>query len=216
MAVRRSRRSKHRLPADVEIAVLEPQRLVDRRVRLVDVERRRLRLGQDLDLGRAELDVARRQLRVLRARQALRDLRRGPSRTNSGRMRLGHLVRIRRVGPRIDDDLGDAVAVAQVQEDELAVVAPPVDPAGQAGLGTRVGRPQFPVRVGPVGRGEAGGEGAHGRRIVVDREGRSASRAQRRRSPRPRQDPGERPSDPSPVTVDACPPAAISVSPSSR
>ena len=39
----------HRLAADVEVAVLEPQDLVDRRVGLVDVERRRLRLGQDLE-----------------------------------------------------------------------------------------------------------------------------------------------------------------------
>ena len=37
----------HRLAPDVEVAVLEAQDLVDRRVRLVDVERRRLRLGQD-------------------------------------------------------------------------------------------------------------------------------------------------------------------------
>ena len=37
----------HRLSSEVEVAVLESQALIDRRVRLVDVERRRLRLGQD-------------------------------------------------------------------------------------------------------------------------------------------------------------------------
>ncbi len=33
---------------------------------------------------------------------------------------------------RVDDDLGDPVPVAQVEEDELAVVTAAVDPAGQA------------------------------------------------------------------------------------
>ena len=31
----------------------------------------------------------------------------------------------------VDDDLGDAVAVAQVQEDELAEISTPVDPSSQ-------------------------------------------------------------------------------------
>ena len=39
----------HRLAPDVEVAVLEAQDLVDRGVGLVDVEGRRLRLGQDLE-----------------------------------------------------------------------------------------------------------------------------------------------------------------------
>ena len=77
----------HRLAPDVEVAVLEAQALVDRGVGLVDVERRRLRLGQDLDLGRPQLDLAGRQLRVLGARQARRDLA-GDSTTNSSRTRL--------------------------------------------------------------------------------------------------------------------------------
>ncbi len=55
----------HRLAPDVEVAVLQPKALVDRLVRLVDVEGRRLRLGQDVDLGRLELDLAGRHARVL-------------------------------------------------------------------------------------------------------------------------------------------------------
>ncbi len=39
--------TQHRLAPDVEVAVLEADRLVDGRVRLVDVEGRRLRLGED-------------------------------------------------------------------------------------------------------------------------------------------------------------------------
>ena len=77
----------HRLPADVEVAVLEPQALVDGGVGLVDVEGRRLGLGQDLDVGRLELDRARRELRVLGPREAQRD-RPSTVTTNSGRRRL--------------------------------------------------------------------------------------------------------------------------------
>ena len=34
----------------------------------------------------------------------------------------------------VDHDLGQAVPVAQVEEDELTVVPPPVDPARETGL----------------------------------------------------------------------------------
>ena len=57
-----------------------------------------------------------------------------------------------RVGVRllrlVDDDLGDAVAVAQVEEDQLAVVAAAVDPARQPRVGARVGRPAGRRRCG--------------------------------------------------------------------
>ena len=38
---------------------------------------------------------------------------------------------------RVDDDLGDPVPVAEVDEDQLAMVAPAVDPAGQPGRASR-------------------------------------------------------------------------------
>ena len=60
----------------------------------------------------------------------------------------------------VDDDLGQPVAVAQVEEDELAVVAAPMDPAGQPGGRAGIGGAQLAAGVGPVGRGEAGGEGS--------------------------------------------------------
>ena len=56
--LRRSMPLLHRLAAQVEIAVAQAEALVDRGIGLVDVERRRLRLRQDLDLGRPELDLA--------------------------------------------------------------------------------------------------------------------------------------------------------------
>ncbi len=85
----------HRLTADVEIAVLEAQDLVDRRVGLVDVEGRRLRLGQDLEGGRLELDRARRQRRVLGPGQSR--LRRSPRPTRRTRSGPGWRSRGRRV-----------------------------------------------------------------------------------------------------------------------
>ena len=66
-----------RLAADVEVAVLEPQALVDRGVGLVDVERRRLRLRQDLEGAGAKLDRAGRQARILGPGEACRDRSRG-------------------------------------------------------------------------------------------------------------------------------------------
>ena len=155
----------HRLAPDVEVAVLEAQALVDRRVRLVDVERRRLRLGQDLDVGRLELDRAGRQLRVLRAGQAQRD---GAldHHDELGADAAGLRVGVGRIG-LVDDDLGDPVAVAQVEEDQLAVVAPAVDPAGQPGGRARVGRAELAAGVRAVGRGEARLGVGHGRRIVA-------------------------------------------------
>ena len=144
----------HRLAPDVEVAVLQAQGLVDRRVRLVDVEGRRLRLGQDVHLGRLELDRTCRQLRVLRAGQPHRH------RAGHGHHELRADPAGRLVGDRgvhlVDDDLRDAVPIAQVQEDELAVVAPPMDPAGQAGARPCVGGAELPARVRAIGRGEAG------------------------------------------------------------
>ena len=66
----------------------------------------------------------------------------------------GRRVGLGRVG-LVDDDLGDPVPVAQVEEDQLAVVAPAVDPAGQPRGRAGVVEPQLAAGVGAVGRGEA-------------------------------------------------------------
>ncbi len=71
--------SLHRLAPDVEVAVLETQALVDGRIGVVDVERRRLGLGQDVDAGRLQLDRPGRQLGVLGAGQPWGDRRPRPS-----------------------------------------------------------------------------------------------------------------------------------------
>jgi hypothetical protein len=155
----------HRLAADVEVAVLEAQALVDRGVRFVDIERRGLGLRQDLDVGRLELDGAGRQLRVLRAGQPLGD---GPRDRDHelGADPAGRRVGVGRIG-LVDDDLGDPVPVAQVEEDQLAVVTSPVDPAGQACRRASVADPELTAGVRAIGRGKARGTVGHGRRIVA-------------------------------------------------
>jgi hypothetical protein len=60
---------------------------------------------------------------------------------------------------RVNDDLGEAVAVAQVEEDEMAVVASTVDPAGQSGRVAGVRGTELATRVGAVRRGERGRAG---------------------------------------------------------
>ena len=78
----------HRLAADVEVAVLQPQALVDRRVGLVDVERRRLRLGQDLELGASGARSRRSGASRSRCPAGASRRRRRTATTNSLRTRL--------------------------------------------------------------------------------------------------------------------------------
>ena len=81
----------------------------------------------------------------------------------------GELIRTLKAFCLVDDDLGDAMTVTDVQEDQLAVVAASVDPAGQARLDARIGRAQMTGSVRAVGRGETGGSVRHGRQMVRDR-----------------------------------------------
>ena len=138
----------HRLAPDVEVAVLEAHALVDRGVRFIDVERRGLRLGQDLDGARPELDLARGELRVLRSGQPPGDL------AGCAHHELRADPRGDRVGfggfRRVHDDLGDPMTVAQVEEDQLAVVAAAMDPAGQARADARVGGAQLAAGMAAV------------------------------------------------------------------
>ena len=60
--------------------------------------------------------------------------------------RLGLLVN-RRIALLVEHDLSDAAAVAHINEDEVAEVAPPVDPAHEHGLLARIGRTQSAAHV---------------------------------------------------------------------
>ena len=162
----------HRFAPDIEIAVAQAERLVDRGIRLVDVERRRLRLGQDLERASPELDRAGLEAWVLGPGQPLGD---GPLHRHdelapdAARDRVGG-----RCLGRVDDDLGEAMPVAQVEEDELAMVASPMDPARQPRRLAGVGRTELPAGVTAVRGRERGWRRmvGHGGRIVVDRSRR--------------------------------------------
>ena len=112
----------------VEPAVPEAERLVH--ALLVELERERRRARDDLELVDLELDLAGRHRRVDRLRRAGDDL---PARAEDELVpdllrRLGGLGRM--LG--VDDELRHAGVVAQVDEDEAAVVAPRVRPAGES------------------------------------------------------------------------------------
>ncbi len=121
----------HRQPAQVDDPVLQAHRLGE--VLVVELERRRLRRVQDLDIVRQHLDLAGEQVRIVAALGA------GPHESRHA----DHELVAQRLGDRegrdpvrIEDDLHEALAVAQVDEDDAAVVAAAVHPAHQRhGLG---------------------------------------------------------------------------------
>ena len=61
----------------------------------------------------------------------------------------------------VDDDLGDAVAVAEVDEDQAALIAAAVDPAVEDDGGAGVSAPQRAAGMGATGPGGYGQRG-HG------------------------------------------------------
>ena len=127
-AVAGYQRVPHRGAAQVEVAVLQAQQLVDLAL-LVDVEGRRLGLVEhDKGVGR-HLDAAGGQVRVLGAGGTLghepRHLR-----DPLVAQRLGGAMGVgRQLG--VEHHLHHALAVAQVDEDKVAVVAPAMHPPGQ-------------------------------------------------------------------------------------
>ena len=115
----------HPLAAQVDPPVADPERLVD--AFLVELERERSRAREDLEPVDLDLDLARRQVRVHGVGRAPDDLTLGlQDELVSNLVRRPHCVR----SPLgIDHELADARLVAQVDEDETAVVAPAGRPA---------------------------------------------------------------------------------------
>ena len=130
---------EHPPPSQVHEAVLEPEKLVHLRV-FVHVERRSLGAAEHCGTRREDLDGARGQLGVL-----------GPFRTALDTAddlhdplvpeRFGNPVGLGgEVG--IEDNLNQPVAVAEVYEDETAMIPPSMDPARQGNLCAGVLRPE--------------------------------------------------------------------------
>ena len=119
---------RHARPADVEIAVLEPQHLVDLIGRARNVEGRVLGRVEDRHLVGDHLDVAGGEIGVAQTFGARRHLALDLHDELAARLRRNV---VRRSLVAVDGDLRQSKAVAQVDEDERAVVAAAVDPAGQ-------------------------------------------------------------------------------------
>ncbi len=113
----------HDLAAQIDVAVLEPHFLAHL---LVELERQRVGAIQDLDGARHDLDAAGSEVRVDRTGRALAHLALDAHHELVAELfGVGeHLGRV-----RVADDLHQALAVAQVDEDHAAVVAPPMHPA---------------------------------------------------------------------------------------
>ena len=135
----------HALAPEVEEAVAEPDLLA---IVVLAVDRQRQGLGGvlHLKLGDADLDPAGRELGV-HGLFVAGDHRAG-QRRHGLRLERRHRVEQRLAGLR--HALGDAVMVAQVHEDEMAVVAHPVDPAGEAHVPADIGRPERAAAVRSV------------------------------------------------------------------
>ncbi len=116
-------------PAQIQVAVFETDRLVRARV-VRQLEGGRLGDREDRQRVGGQLHVAGRQLRVL-VPAALAD---GPRHADTElAAQLGRL-RVRRcAGLGLEDDLGETSAVAQIDEDAPAVIAPGGHPSEEDG-----------------------------------------------------------------------------------
>ena len=147
-------------PAEVQVAVAEAEVFVgERPLLLVRRDRERQRLGrvEDVQVAHAHFDFARRQLRVdgLLGAVVHNAFHRDDVLTAQPLgLFVGGLVVLGR-----EDDLREAVAVAEVDEDEATEVAPRIDPPLQDDLLADVGRLQFAAGVGARAVGVVGGYG---------------------------------------------------------
>ena len=113
--------------AQVEVAIFEAQVFVD--LRIVERERRHVGFVEHAQFARDHFDPARGELGVLRAREARDDF--------AGD--LDHVLAAQSVRSFGDlrmflgtkDDLRQTFAIAQVDEDDAAMVAPRIHPAGE-------------------------------------------------------------------------------------
>ena len=135
----------HDAGAEVQVAVGLAQ-LLARVDRVADRERQRIAGGEHLDLRGGQLDLSRGLAGVghVRGAQAHRARHRDAVLVAQPGRRV---VRLLRRG-LVHHHLRHAVAVAQVEKADAAVVAPGVDPAAQHHARSGVGGPQLAARLG--------------------------------------------------------------------
>ena len=178
----------HRLAPQIEEAEAQPGVLG---IVALGIDLERQLIGGRLDDERIgdDLDLAGRQRRIDRV-GAARDHAAGHGQ---------HALETHRLGGReegmlgLKDDLGDAVVIAQVDEQQLAVVALAVHPAGQAHGQADLSRAQLAAVVGAIGM-HAGPRGQGSRRCrsiacrgvkVIEAEALSSRQGCRRCRQRP-------------------------------
>ena len=134
----------HGIAAQVDVAVLQPHLFVGKNG-VARQERQRLRDVQNTEFFRDQFDFAGRDVLVDGIGVAL--LHRPDDRDDElVAQRLG-LVMNGSIHFVIEDDLGNAAAVAQIDEDDLAEIAAAVHPSHEDSFFARVGEAQSPAHV---------------------------------------------------------------------
>ena len=146
MTVTEEERLAHRRPAQVQVAVAQAGVLADVVGVALDLEGRRLRIGEQLGLGHGDLDLAGRQRRVDRLLVAADDLAAGAQHV-LGAQFVGELELLGAGGVRVEDELDDAGAVAEVDEDQAAVVAPSPTLTGATSMVSEPTKAPAPISV---------------------------------------------------------------------
>ena len=138
------------LAPQIEEAVPEPRVL---RIGLVAEHRERqvARRPQDFDLSHIDLDETGRHLGVLCTERALAHPAVDPN--DEFRAQFLRFRECRRI--RIDDALGEAVMVAQIDEQQAAVIADAMAPARKPDVGAVLGKGKGAAGVGPVAMHES-------------------------------------------------------------
>ena len=112
----------HHVATQVEIAILQAHLFRDV---LIELERKRFRPIQKIDVTREHLDLARGQVRIGRAfRARAHETRDADDEFVAQFLGLGE--DLRRI--RIADDLHETLAITQIDEDHAAMIATTVDP----------------------------------------------------------------------------------------
>ena len=114
----------HPLATKIEVAVAKPQRLLDAFV--VELERERIRARDDLERIDLQLHLPRGEVRIDGVGRARHDLALR-AHDELGTELVGDRRRVRRTF-RVHDQLDEPGVVAQVDEDEAAMIPPPVHP----------------------------------------------------------------------------------------
>ena len=134
------------LAAQIEEAVGEPQILAGILI-AVDLERQHLGRGLQLIGLDAQLDLAGRKLRIDRLGRA----RHEPAGEGDDAFHPHRFDLAEERARGIDDALRDAVVIAQVDEQQIAVIALAVDPAGEAHRAAGIGKAELAAVMGSIG-----------------------------------------------------------------